>query len=126
MALDEGNQGALDLTFKADAAFATMYVAVKLDTSNEGQVSLADNGEQAIGILQSTAAAAGDPVQVRVAGTTVVKANAAFAIGAVLNSAAATGKVDDSGSTEYSIAVALEAATAQDDEVKALIRESYK
>ena len=122
----QGGQGTCDLTFIADAVFANKFVAVKLDTSNEKQVSLAGDGEEAIGVLQDAVAASGDSARVRVAGTTLVKANASFAIGAHLNSGAADGKVDDAGSTEHSIAVAIEAATAQDDEVMALIQPIYK
>lgn len=123
--LGQGDQGVVELTFKASEVMANLYVAVKLDTSNQGHVSLAADGERAIGILKSTADAAEVAVRVQVAGTTLVKAYTTFAIGAHLNSGDTTGKLATKGSTEHAIAVALEAATALDNEVLALIQPYY-
>jgi len=120
-----GSISAFDATFIAAEVMANKYVAVKLNTV-AGEVALAGDGEMAVGILQDTAAAVGDSVRVRMpGGTTLVKANGAFAINDLLNSAAATGFVDTKGATEHAIALALEAATAQNDEVLALVRHVY-
>lgn len=107
-------------TFKAEAAMTTNHIAVKTGT-NEGEVNIAGDGEKAIGILQTTAATAGDLVSVMLLGISVVKANDAYSVGDLLNSGAATGKVDTSANAEHGIAIALEAATAQDDEMTAFV-----
>lgn len=122
-----GQPSGLDLTFIASEVMATAYIAVKLvtTTGSEGKVAIAGDGESAIGILQNTAAAVGDPVSVRVSGTSKVSANGAFAIGDLLNSAAADGQLDTKGSTEHAIAIALEEATAANDLVLALVRQVY-
>lgn len=123
--LGQGNQGVVELTFKASEVMSNLGVAVKLDTSAPGRVSLAADGERAIGILTSTASAAEQAVSVQVAGTVIVKAFTSFAIGAHLNSGDATGKLATKGATEHAICVALEAATATDNEVLALIQPYY-
>lgn len=105
----------VDITFRASEVMATAYVAVMLDTSNEGYVSLATDGATAIGVLQNTAAAVGDQVVVRVAGQTYVTANNTFSIGDFVNSGAATGLVDNVGDKEYATGIALTAATAAND-----------
>jgi hypothetical protein len=107
-------------TYKAEAAMATAFVAVKLGTATD-EVNLAGNGEAAIGVIQNTAAAAGDQVSVAMLGTTWVVANAAIAKGASVNSAASTGMVDEAGDKEYALGIALEAATAQDDLIPILL-----
>lgn len=112
-----GDQGAVDITFSAAAAMATKYVAVMLN-STPGQVAVATDGSAAmIGILQETAAAAGDAVRVRVHGTSLVHANGAFSIGDPIQSVDTTGYVDTAGAGEHAIGIALEAATAAADEV---------
>lgn len=110
----------LDITYKAEAAMTNRYVAVKLGTADD-EVNLAGDGEEAIGILQNTAAAAGDSVRVRLFGLSWVKANAAITKGEKINPAAATGFLDTAGTDEHCIGIALEAATAQNDEVTAFI-----
>lgn len=122
-----GDPQGLDLTFRASEVMATAFIAVKLVTTTgaEGTVAIAGDGEEAIGILQNTAAAVGDAVQVRVSGTTKVSANGAFSIGDLLNSGAADGQLDTKGSTEHAICKALEEATAANDLVLALIRPIY-
>lgn len=110
----------LDKTFKAKVAMANKYVAVKL-TSTEGEVDLATTTNKAIGILQSVGVA-GESVRVRLFGESFLKANAAFSIGDYLTGIAATGKLDTAvDGTDYPIAIAIEAATAQDDEVKGFV-----
>lgn len=119
-----GSPQGVDLSFRATAVMATPYIAVKLSTT-AGYVEPAGDGEQAVGILQSAAAAVGDAVQVRISGTSKVYANGAFSIGDLLNSADTTGYVDTKGATEHAIAYALEAATAQGDKVLAIIKHVY-
>jgi hypothetical protein len=110
-----------DETYKADAAMANKYVAVKLSTT-EGKVSLADSGDKSIGILQNVAAADGDSVRVRLIGPTYLKANAAFNAGAHLSPVAATGKLGAAvDGTDYPIVISEIAATAQDDEVRGVV-----
>lgn len=109
-----------DRTFKSASAMATKYVAVYLSSADT--VTLANSGNKPIGILQSVAAATGEQVRVRVFGESYVKANGAFSVGDYLSAAAATGFVDTaSDGTDYPIAIALEAATATNDEVKAMV-----
>lgn len=107
-------------TFKAQVAMATKYIAVKLGTSAD-EVDISGDGETAIGILMDTAAAVGDSVRVCLLGICPVKANAAFSKGDQLQSAASTGKVDTADAVKCCIGWALEAATAQDDEVSCLV-----
>lgn len=108
-------------TFKASAVMATVGIEVKLDTSNVGYVSICGDGEEGIGILETAAAAIGDQVAVCMLGRTICKANGAFTVGDKLNSAAATGKVDTAGAGEFAIGIALQTATAQDDEMEIFV-----
>ena len=109
----------LDQTFDAEVAMTTKYIAVKHGT-NEGQVNIAGDGETAIGILQTTAATAGDQVRVRRIGNSLAKANGVFSRGDIVNSAAATGKLDTAGSGEYGWE-AMQDAPAQDAEVTVFV-----
>lgn len=122
-----GDPQGVDLTFIASEVMSTAFIAVKLVTTSgaEGQIAIAGDGEEAIGILQETAGTIGDAVRVRVSGTTKVSANGAFSIGDLLNSAASDGQLDTKGSTEHAICKALEEATAANDLVLALIRPVY-
>jgi hypothetical protein len=98
----------------------TKYIAVKIGTSAE-QVNIAGDSEAAIGILLTTAPAIGDSVEVGMLGIYPVKANAAFAKDAMINSVAATGKVGTAAATERVLGIAMEAATAQNDEVACFV-----
>lgn len=120
-----GSPQGVDITMRASEVMATPYIAVKLDTTQAGYVSIAGDGESALGILQNTAAAIGDAVSVRISGTSKVSANDAFSIGDLLNSGASDGQLDTKGSTEHAIAIALEAATAANDLVLAVVRQVY-
>ena len=104
----------LDITYKAEEAMTTRYVAIKLGTADD-EVLLAADGEQAIGILQNTAAAIGDSVRVRIFGLSPAKCNAGITKGEGVNAAAAGGLIDTVGSGEWAIGVALETAAAQND-----------
>lgn len=110
----------LILTYEAEAAMATAFVAVKLGTA-DNQVNIAGDGEQAIGVIQNTAAAAGDQVSVAVLGETWVVANTTITKGNLVNSGAATGFVAVAGDKEYALGIALSAAAAQDDLVPILL-----
>lgn len=122
--LGYGSPQGKDESFLATAVMATAYVAVKL-SSTAGYVEVAGDGEEAIGILQNVAAAIGDAVAVRVDGTSKAYMNGACSIGDLLNSAASTGALDTKGSTEHSIAKALEAATAQGDIILVQVKHVY-
>lgn len=117
--------GGLVRTFTASEAMATANVAVKLAT-NEGEIALAGDGEQAIGVLLA-AVASGDLAQVQMTGECYVCANTTITKGVMVNSAASTGKVAVVGSTEYALGMALTAATAQNDLIVILLTPgSYK
>ena len=109
------------LSFKASEVMANAYVAVKLHTT-EGEVALSTTTDKPFGILQNTAAAIGDVVSVLVLGNSYVLANAAFSIGDYLTGIAATGKLDTAvDGTDYPIAIALQAATAANNKVRAFV-----
>lgn len=110
----------LEESFKAHVAMTTKYIAVKMG-ADEGEVDIAGDGETAIGILQTTAATADDMVRVMISGISPVKAFGAFSAGDLLNSGGAAGRVDTAAAAEDGIAIALKAATAQDDEVPAIV-----
>jgi hypothetical protein len=112
------------LTFRASEAIPTARVAVMLDTSNEGCVSLCTTNHAAlIGIALNTAAAAGDEVRVAVTGHSVVYAyaNAALSIGDAVTSVDTTGYVDTATATKTILGLALTAATAKGDLVAVLV-----
>jgi hypothetical protein len=110
----------LDLTFKASEVMAYRYVAVMLGT-NDDEVSLCTDGSDPIGILQDTAAAVGDSVRVRVFGVSLIKAGTTISKGDKCNSGYATGRLAVAGANEGAIAKALRAATADGDEIPAII-----
>ena len=114
-------------TYRAAAVMATIGIAVKLTTTAgyEGYVSIAGDGERAIGILETAAVAVGDEVRVCVHGFTMAVANHDFAINDLLNSGASTGKLDTAATTEQAIAVAEQAATAQNDKVAVFVHSQY-
>lgn len=118
--IDEAD-GSHDVTMRCTAAMATAFIVVMLDTSNQGYVKVpAGVTSVPYGILQTTAATAGDPVVVRPISAgkrSLVKANGAFSLGDALSIAATTGKVDTAAATHYPIGLALEEATAQNDEI---------
>lgn len=117
--------GAIDVTMKASEAMTTLYVAVMLTPATPGYVSLATDGAEPYGILQSKAVAVNDAVTIRKIGHSLAKMNTTCSVGDHLNSAATTGKMAIKGSTEYFIAQALEAATAQDDEILVWVEKGY-
>lgn len=83
-------------------------------------------GEAAVGVLLNKPSALGQAAEVATTGSIVkVVSSAAFAAGAVLT-AAATGKAVTAAATQYGHAIAIQAATAGDQLVTALLIPSGK
>lgn len=95
------------------------YRFVKMGTV-VGQVVPAGDGENAIGVAHTTAAA-GENVNVCIFGECLITAGAAIALNTVIRGIAA-GKADDVATTigEYNLGIALEVASADDDIIKML------
>ena len=106
---------ALIQTFEASAALATKFILV--DINSDEQIAACADGAAGIGVLLDVATAQGDMVRVCMLGICPIKANAAFDAGVLLASAAATGKAATAASGDYALGIALDKATAQDDEV---------
>jgi len=115
--------GVLDITLKAGADLSSkQYCFVALD-ANGDVVACGANGVS-IGILQNTPNS-GEAARVRVLGTSKLKMNEACDEGDALTSTAAgLGEVVDAVD-EYAGAIALEAATAQNDIIEVLITHMY-
>ena len=115
MSINEGHK-----TFKAGEALAAKR-RVKIESgtvTDPPEVVYADAGEQHIGVTEY-AVADGDLVSIRLrtsGGTQEATAAGAFSVGATLYGAA-DGKIDDA-SSGTAIGIALEAATADGDEVE--------
>jgi hypothetical protein len=111
-----------DVTMRAGAVLASKYVVVCLGTT-QGQVILPTAiTDVPYGILQTTAAAIGDPVVIRPIGSgrrSLVRAQAAFGLGDALGLAddGTLGEVDTAVKYNYPIGIALMAATANADVV---------
>jgi len=110
---------ALIQTFEAGGVLATKFIAVDIN-SNE-QIAACADGATGIGILLDAAAALGDMVRVCMLGICPVKANAGITAGAILASAASTGFVATATTGEFGLGIALDTATAQNDEIAAFI-----
>lgn len=108
-------------TFRAGAAIA-QFARVKLQAN--GTVITAGLAEKDIGTATVAAFAANDPIAVRLRtspGTHLVIAKEAFAAGAALYTEAG-GKVQDTAeTTAFLWGTALQAATAENDVVEALV-----
>jgi len=104
--------------FKVETA-VTKYTFVKLGTL-AGQIVPCGAGENAIGVAQ-TDGAAGSHVNVCLLGETYIIAGAAIATNTILK-AVASGHADDAAAIEgeYDLGLALEAATAANDQIKML------
>lgn len=109
-------------TFRGAGAL-TAFTAVKMTTAVSGEetVTVAGDGDLAIGILQEDVVAAGDSANVCVAGESFALANAAITVGVLVQSVASTGKIGAAAATEYVFGYALEAADAQDNKIKVWI-----
>lgn len=98
-----GMKAAADLSAK-------QYFLVKASVTNAGEVALvAATTDEVLGVLQNKPVA-GEEAEIVAIGQTKVSADAAVALGAVLQ-ATANGQVDDTG-TGQRVGLALEAATA--------------
>lgn len=116
--MSEQNIG-FDITLPVGAGALTAYQLVKTPA---GVVQSAANTDDCIGVIQNGAAANDATCTVRIFGVTRVQVTAAVAVGASLMPGAA-GQVTthDGTSTKPIIGIALEAATAANDEILAFI-----
>lgn len=107
-------------TLEASAALATKFIAVALNSDE--QVAACADAAAGIGILLDVATAQGDMVRVCMVGICPIKANAAITAGTIIGSGASTGKLATNvTSGDYTLGIALDTATAQDDEITAFI-----
>jgi hypothetical protein len=116
--------GAVDLTFKASGDLSSkQYYFVKLDA--DGKVEACGANGVSIGILQNAPDAEDKAARVRVLGTSKLVMNEAVDEGeAITSTGDGDGEVVDAAD-EYFGAIALEAATAQDDIIEVLITHAY-
>ncbi len=116
--------GVLDITFKAAGDLSLLqYYFVKLDA--DGKVEACGHNEVSIGILQNAPDAEDEAARVRLLGTSKLVMNEAVDEGEMITSTAdGDGEVVDAAD-EYAGAIALEAATAQNDIVEVLITHTY-
>jgi hypothetical protein len=107
-------------TFIADEAIA-IHLRVKLDS--DGRVTIAGLADKDIGTAVTPAAAAGDPITVRLrtaSGTHKMIAQEALTVGSEVFTETA-GKVQDTAqATSFRIGIALEAAAADGDIIEVL------
>jgi len=94
---------------------------VKLDTTEGRVVQAGAATESIIGVALNAAAAAGDPVQVQIGGIASVITNGTMTLGAEVEVAADGEATDAGGATAYSVGVALQAATADQDRCAILL-----
>lgn len=114
------------VTAKLAADMATAGICVKIDTSetDELQVAICGDTDEPFGILEES----GDQYDYRricVQGRTIAVANGAISIGDLVDSAAATGKLDTIGAAGNAIGQALEEVTAQDDQFSIMVDKQY-
>jgi len=113
-------QPVLDLSFKTAADLsAYQYMFVKLSSGTV--IAACGANERSVGILQNKPDASGKEAVVRVAGVSQLKVNEAIAVGKMITSTSGSlGEVADAAS-EWVGAIALEAATAQNDRIAVLL-----
>ncbi len=103
------------------------FCAVAIDTA--GRAKLGDGGastpETLIGILQNKPLAIDQAAAVQTQGKSKGRADAAFSIGDDLSSES-DGKLSTAVATDIAIAIALEAATAEDEVVSIYIHTPYE
>jgi len=108
----------LALTWPAGADLSgSRGCAVKLDA---GTVIIAEDDEFGIGVLDN-APTEGQPARVVLLGTAKVRAESSFSVGDALSIGDDDGKFDTTGAAEHVMAIAIEAAGAEDDLVEALL-----
>lgn len=113
-----------DVTFKAAGDLSSkQFYFVKLDA--DGKVEACGANEVSIGILQNKPDVEDKAARVRIGGTSKLVMNETCDEGeAITSTSAGDGEVVDAGD-EYFGAIALEAATAQDDVIEVLITHAY-
>jgi hypothetical protein len=99
------------------------YYGVKLHTT-EGQVVLAGDADEAVGVLVSPNAKNGAPCSVAVDGGTKAVAGVAIAVNKKVNFDA-NGKLQEASATEFYIGRTLEASTADGDVIGILIEKGF-
>ena len=116
-------QAQTKITLKAGADLSSsQYFFVKIDT--DGDVVLAGNGENAIGVLQN-APAEGEAANIAVAGVSkvIIGDTTSLDSGSVISSDA-NGKATLGVSTDFALAILIEDTTANDDVVSCLIQKT--
>lgn len=116
-------QAQTNITLKAGADLSSsQYFFVKIDT--DGDVVLAGDGENAIGILQN-APAEGEAANIAVAGVSkiVIGTTGTLDSGSVISSDA-NGKANVGASSDFALAILIEDTTANDDVVSCLIQKT--
>ena len=116
-------QAQTNITLKAGADLsAKQYFFVKIDAN--GDVVLAGNGENAIGVLQN-APASGEAANIAVAGVSkVIIGDTTSLVSGVVISSDANGKATLGVSTDFALAILIEDTTANDDVVSCLIQKT--
>ena len=116
-------QAQTNITLKAGADLsAKQYFFVKID--GDGDVVLAGNGENAIGVLQN-APASGEAANIAVAGVSkVIIGDTTSLDSGVVISSDANGKATLGVSTDFALAILIEDTTANDDVVSCLIQKT--
>jgi len=116
-------QAQTNITLKAGADLSSsQYFFVKIDT--DGDVVLAGDGQNAIGILQN-APAEGEAANVAISGVSkiVIGTTGTLDSGSVISSDA-DGKATVGVSTDFALAILIEDTTANDDVVSCLIQKT--
>lgn len=114
-----GENAILCKTFEANGDLSDyQYRFVKLEAA--GTVAICGNGEVPIGILQNDPED-GEQAKVMVMGISNLVAHAAISVNDKLGSQASGRAVAVTADTNTYNAIALEAATAQDDEIKVML-----
>lgn len=115
--------GVLDLSFVAEGDLSLSQFCVVTPGTAAGTVKICGVSDKPLGILQNKPAASGGDCIVRVLGTSVVKANGAYAKDDTVSVVAATGKVDTAvaGVNLWAVGRALVASGAGGDEVEVLL-----
>ena len=116
-------QAQTNITLKAGADLsAKQYFFVKIDAN--GDVVLAGNGENAIGVLQN-APASGEAANIAVAGVSkVIIGDTTSLDSGVVISSDANGKATLGVSTDFALAILIEDTTANGDVVSCLIHKT--
>ena len=116
-------QAQTKITLKAGADLsAKQYFFVKIDT--DGDVVLAGDGQNAIGILQN-APASGEAASVAISGVSkiVIGTTGTLDSGSVISSDA-DGKANVGASSDFALAILIEDTSANDDVVSCLIHKT--